>query len=80
MSEFGWTRAATSGGFSLSWVFTGLLSIAVGRLNDRWGPRLIMTTAGVVVGLGYLLCAILGVTNLVAILFLKPLRTLQKGA
>jgi MFS family permease len=55
LEEFGWTRAATSGGFSLTWVFTGLLSIAVGRLNDKLGPRLIMTIAGFVVGLGYLL-------------------------
>jgi MFS transporter, OFA family, oxalate/formate antiporter len=55
LNEFGWTRAATSGGFSLTWVFTGLLSIAVGKLNDKWGPRLIMTVAGVLVGLGYLL-------------------------
>src|SRR3972149_5503752 len=55
LDEFGWTRAATSGGFSLTWVFTGLLSIVVGRLNDRFGPRLIMTVAGVLVGLGYLL-------------------------
>jgi len=55
LEEFGWTRAATSGGFSLTWVFTGLLSIAVGRLNDQFGPRLIMTIAGFVVGLGYLL-------------------------
>jgi MFS family permease len=54
LEEFGWTRAATSGGFSLTWVFTGLLSIAVGRLNDKFGPRLIMTIAGFVVGLGYL--------------------------
>jgi MFS family permease len=55
LKEFGWTRAATSGGFSLTWVFTGLLSIAVGKLNDKYGPRLIMTVAGTLVGLGYLL-------------------------
>ena len=55
LDEFGWTRAATSGGFSLSWVFTGLLSIAVGRLNDKFGPRMIMTVAGFLLGLGYLL-------------------------
>ena len=55
LDEFGWTRAATSGGFSLTWVFTGLLSIAVGRLNDKYGPRMIMTVAGFLLGLGYLL-------------------------
>ena len=55
LDEFGWTRAATSGGFSLTWVFTGFLSIVVGRLNDKFGPRLIMTFAGFEVGLGYLL-------------------------
>lgn len=54
LDEFGWTRAATSGGFSLTWVFTGFLSIVVGRLNDKFGPRLIMTIAGFLVGLGYL--------------------------
>ncbi len=54
LEEFGWTRAATSGGFSLTWVFTGLLSILVGRLTDKFGPRLIMTIAGFLVGLGYL--------------------------
>ena len=55
LDEFGWSRAATSGGFSLTWVFTGLISIAVGRLNDKFGPRIIMTVAGFLLGLGYLL-------------------------
>ena len=55
LDEFGWSRAATSGGFSVTWVFTGLLSIVVGRLNDKFGPRMIMTGAGFLLGLGYLL-------------------------
>ena len=55
LDEFSWSRAATSGGFSLTWVFTGLLSIVVGRLNDKFGPRIIMTVAGFLLGLGYLL-------------------------
>ena len=59
LDEFGWSRATTAGGFSLSWAFTGLLSIAVGKLNDRWGPRMIMTVAGCLVGLGYLLMSTL---------------------
>jgi sugar phosphate permease len=59
LDEFGWSRATTAGGFSLSWVFTGLLSIFVGKLNDRLGPRMIMTVAGLLVGLGYLLMSTL---------------------
>lgn len=55
LDEFGWSRAVTSGGFSLSWVGTGLLSIFVGRLNDRIGPRWVLTLAGCLLGLGYLL-------------------------
>ena len=54
LDEFGWTRAITSGGFSLSWILTGLLSIGVGRLNDRFGPRIVMTIAGLLLSLGYL--------------------------
>ena len=59
LDEFGWSRATTAGGFSLSWVFTGFLSILVGKLNDRLGPRMIMTVAGCLVGLGYLLMSTL---------------------
>ena len=55
LNEFGWSRAVTSGGFSLSWVGTGLLSIFVGRLNDKIGPRWYLTIAGFLLGLGYLL-------------------------
>ncbi len=55
LDEFGWTRAMTAGGFSLSWVMTGLLSIGVGRLNDRFGPRIVMTGGGLLLALGYLL-------------------------
>ena len=71
LEEFGWTRAATSGGFSLTWVFTGLLSIVVGRLNDKFGPRLIMTIAGFLVGLGYLFMSTIEF-HLAALSFLWP--------
>jgi MFS family permease len=55
LAEFGWSRAATAGGFSLTWVCCGALAILVGRLNDKIGPRIIMTVAGVLLGIGYLL-------------------------
>jgi MFS family permease len=53
--DFGWTRALTSGAFSLYWVVNGILSIIMGRLTDRFGPRVVVTICGVLIGLGYLL-------------------------
>jgi len=55
LTEFHWTRAITSGGLSLSWIMQGLLGIAMGRLTDRFGPRLVLTICGFLIGLGYLL-------------------------
>lgn len=51
--EFGWTRAMTSGPFSLSLVIVAVMGMIGGRLNDRFGPRLLLTVTGVLVGLGY---------------------------
>jgi MFS family permease len=54
-AEFGWTRAVTSAAFSLNMVVQGVLAIAVGRLNDRFGPRIIVTVCGLLMGLGFAL-------------------------
>ena len=53
--EFGWTRAATSGAYSLSFVLSGFLGIFAGRLSDRLGPRIVVTGCGLFLGSGYLL-------------------------
>jgi len=55
LMEFGWTRAMTSGAFSLSMAMQGLLCIVMGWLNDKLGPRVVVTLCGVLMGLGYLL-------------------------
>jgi len=55
LTEFGWTRAATSGAFSLAFLVMGPLGIVVGRLTDRFGPRPVMTGCGFFLGLGFLL-------------------------
>ena len=55
LAEFGWTRAMTSGAFSLAWLIQGFLGVFIGRLNDRLGPRIVMTLSGFFIGLGYLL-------------------------
>ncbi|MBA7702773.1 L-lactate transporter [subsurface metagenome] len=55
LTEFGWTRGVTSGAFSLYLILWGFLSIFVGKLNDSFGPRVIMIVCGFFLGLGYLL-------------------------
>ncbi|MFC2122929.1 MFS transporter [Bacteroidota bacterium] len=54
-NEFGWSRATISGASSLAFVFGGLIGIIAGRLNDRFGPKIIIAVSGISLGLGYLL-------------------------
>jgi MFS family permease len=42
-TDLGWSRAATTGAFSLALVVSGVGAIPVGRWLDRHGPRLLMT-------------------------------------
>ncbi len=60
LTEFGWTRAMTSGAFSLAMILQGVTGIAMGGLNDRLGPRIVMTFCGIILGLGYLLMSQIG--------------------
>ncbi len=59
-NEFGWSRAMTSGAFSMAMAVQGVFAIGAGALNDRFGPRIIMTVCGLLVGAGYLLMSQLG--------------------
>ena len=52
--EFGWTRASTSAALSIAAVLIGVFAIVIGRLNDRFGPRLVVTACGCLLGFGYL--------------------------
>jgi len=54
-AEFGWTRAVTSGAYSLSFLLCGVGGAVMGGLNDRFGPRMLMTASGFFLGLGFLL-------------------------
>jgi MFS family permease len=55
LNEFGWTSAMTSGAFSLSMMIYGVLGVVVGVLTDRFGPRVVLTICGLLMGAGYLL-------------------------
>ena len=61
-AEFGWTRATTSGAYSLFMVLFGFFCIVVGRLNDRFGPRLVVTGCGLFTELAYLLMSQINAT------------------
>lgn len=55
LTEFGWTRAITSSALSINWIVQAFLTIVMGRVNDRFGPRVVLTFCGFIFGLGYLL-------------------------
>ncbi len=55
LNEFGWTRAMTSGAFSLASIVNAFLAIAMGGLTDRFGPRTVMTLCGLLLGVGFFL-------------------------
>lgn len=54
-AEFGWDRGALSGAFALSALLTGIFSLICGRLSDRYGPRRLVTIAGLLVSVGFLM-------------------------
>ncbi|MFC1992831.1 MFS transporter [Chloroflexota bacterium] len=54
-ADFGWTRAMTTGAYSLYMVLHGSLYIITGRITDRFGPRILVTVCGSLFGLGFLL-------------------------
>ncbi len=60
MNEFGWTRALTSGAIALSFITHGIASLGLGRLTDRFGPRIVLMINGLFMGAGYILLSSIG--------------------
>jgi MFS family permease len=56
-AEFGWSRALISGAYSISAIVQGVTGIIMGGLNDRFGPRVVITLCGLLLGLGFWLMA-----------------------
>lgn len=67
INEFGWSRALISGAYSFSRIIAGLSGIIMGGLNDRFGPRAVITICGFLLGAGFLLMSL---TNAVWQLYL----------
>lgn len=55
INDFGWSRAVTSGAFAINSITFGLASIPIAKLCDKYGPKLVITICGIIMGLGYLL-------------------------
>jgi MFS family permease len=55
MAEFGWSRAAISGASSLAFFIMGIVGVLIGRLNDRFGPRPLLTVTALFLGLSGIL-------------------------
>ncbi|MFC2009778.1 MFS transporter [Chloroflexota bacterium] len=57
IDELGWSRAALSGAQSLAILVSGVVGILIGRLNDKYGPRVLMSVTSLCFGLGLLAMA-----------------------
>jgi MFS family permease len=54
-TEFDWPRALIAGAFSASSFVQGFSGIMMGWLNDRLGPRIVLTICGILLGTGLML-------------------------
>ncbi|MHB1134186.1 MAG: MFS transporter [Chloroflexota bacterium] len=57
IAEFGWSRTALSGAFSIARMQGGIAGPLTGWAIDRWGPRRMMTVGMVVTAVGFALLA-----------------------
>ena len=55
LAEFGWSRGVTSGAYSVSWLLQGPSSLLMGWLNDKYGPRIVLSLCGISLFLGIFL-------------------------
>ncbi|NKB72452.1 MAG: MFS transporter [Candidatus Latescibacteria bacterium] len=58
-AEFGWSRATTQWAFSIALASFALAMIPAGRLQDRIGPRKVASIGGLLLGLSFVLGALL---------------------
>ena len=54
-AETGWNRELLAGAFSIYAFAYGMLSILTGRLTDRFGPRPVIISGGLLLIIGYVM-------------------------
>ena len=54
-AEFGWSRSLVSTASSLAMLMMGVFAMGAARLNERYGPRIVLAISGTVYGIGYVL-------------------------
>ncbi len=54
-THFGWDRGPLSLAPSISFVVAGVLAIGTGKLSDRYGPRVLVSAGGLMMGAGFVL-------------------------
>ncbi len=56
-AEFGWGRADTILAFAIACLVFGLTTFPAGRLSDKYGPKKVVLTGGVILGIGLVMTA-----------------------
>lgn len=56
--DFGWTRGAVSGAYSLRWLLTAALVVPIGFWTDRFGPRWIVFSCFSLIGVSSILTGV----------------------
>ncbi|MBT9160959.1 MAG: MFS transporter [Dehalococcoidia bacterium] len=54
-AEFGWSRAEIVMAFAICCLVIGLTAFPAGRLSDKYGPRNVVMTGGVILAIGFIL-------------------------
>src|SRR5713226_4468086 len=67
--EFGWKRADTSSVFGWAVIVFAISFIFAGRLQDKFGPFWVSVTGGLLVSMGFFLCAYTASLNYLIICF-----------
>ncbi len=58
-TDLDWTRTMVSGAYSLGFLWHSVIYLPAGRLNDRYGPRLVLAISIIVLSAGYALMSII---------------------